>query len=315
MPTKRFPGSNLHLPGRKPGTMDGYKDLKTVTVHTEGVYRPRQDAYAVARYVHSRDIGYHYVISDQQDTVISLYDYDVASRALGNDWRHPWKGVNRRGATRLQICWAGYTLKVPDTKRGTRYHDFAQWIAETVGVPSTTPQNWGHPTRKWANWERPGWSGHCHAPGNNHTDGTRTNPNNLWLPDDKDGCDMSLEYGALAGPKELIIPPDTARWVKWGGPKKSWHPAGSPSLTMSGPTTATVQLRATGALTVVYQLLRSGTNKQVGGGHRDDIQAGRSLTTTQVNIRPKTKLRIKLVNRGRVPVTVDYSQVRVTWCE
>ena len=319
MATKRFPGSNLHLPGRKPGTMDGYKNLRTTVVHTEGVYRPRQNAFAVARYVHARNIGYHYLIGDQQDAVISLYDWDVGSRSCGNDWRRPWKGVNRRGAARLQICWVGYKYKIPTAKRGTRYWDFMQWVNETVGVPSTTPQDWANPTRKWANWEQSGWSGHCHAPGNDHTDGTGTNMNTLWTPDGgglTDGGCMS-EFGRLRRPQDIIIPGGEARYVKWEGQKTGYHPRpGSGSVRLPpGPVTATVDMHCDGQLVLSFMLLERRGSKPVGSTGNHDVLTGSSLVTNMFNMGKKQKLRIRLANKGTRPIKVDRVQLRLAWCK
>ena len=183
---KRFPGCNLHLPGRKAGRMDGYKDLRTAVAHTEGVYRTHQDAIAVARYVHARDIGYHYLIDDQHDKIVSLYDYDVGSRSVRGGL-YPWKSANRRGTIRIQICWVGYKYAIPTRKRGPRYHDFVDWLRDRLGIPSVTPVDWDHPRRRWSAWEQPGWMSHANAPiPNNHTDGRGTDPKTLWTPNDRE---------------------------------------------------------------------------------------------------------------------------------
>ena len=307
--SQRFPGAAVHLNGRYGGTMDGYRGIKKVVLHTEGVKRDSPDALNLARYVHAKNIGYHAIYEYGRDRFVTLYDINVGARAMSNNGTHA-AGPNKRGQYAYQLCWAGELLEIPTDKPMKRnWIRHNEWL-QSMGIPQVTVVNWERPKRSWSDFEESGWVGHCHAPsGNDHTDGTGTKVEKLWTP----RGDI-MEYGQLKAANNLVIPGGESRWVEWPGQKKSWHPKGSSNLLIEGVMTATVEHKATGPINVSFVQIDRKTKEAAGGGDNHHCQSGWNLTTNVMKIRGSRKLRIRVTNRGQDDVVVDRLQFRASWC-
>lgn len=161
------------------GTMDGSHGTRKVIWHNEGVDKPHDshDAYAVAEYVLAKGIGYHLLWDSIHDIVIQLHPATGSARSLFNPGDLPWS-PNKQGEIALQICVVGFGSQsftngpLAGAARIMRYVD-------SLKIPRWN-RGFTRPGRSQRLWIKSGHHGHCHAPGNDHTDPGNISIKRLW---------------------------------------------------------------------------------------------------------------------------------------
>ena len=143
---------------------------RAITLHNEGVDRPHGDGspVAVAEYTRREAVEYHATWNVNTGQWAQLLPFDCAARSLLNAGLDGGIGCNRSGTVNIQICVVGY-----GHKSFTRGKLKNAWVladlADSWDIPWKARKRWPG-SRSVKAWRKSGIHGHCHAPGNDHTD-------------------------------------------------------------------------------------------------------------------------------------------------
>ena len=145
--------------------------VRKLVLHNEGADRNGAgDPVWLAEYVRGKGIEYHAVINLETGKFVQLLPFDAAARSLLNAGLDGGIGDNRSGDVCIQICVQGYGSK-PFTAGRMRGAEVLGEICDAWGIPHKVRKKWGPgASRSTAEWNKSGIHGHCHAPGNDHTD-------------------------------------------------------------------------------------------------------------------------------------------------
>lgn len=165
------------------------KDANTykVVLHNEGADRsaPGMTAKNLAEYVRSKGIEYHLVWNPYTGEVAQLLPATDAARSMLNGGVYNGVGNNRRGKICLQVCIVNFGGK-PFTDSPMKGVEKIVAFADQLGVPRKARSSWGaNAGRGVEQFDKSGWHGHCHSPGNDHIDPAKINIKKMFALADK----------------------------------------------------------------------------------------------------------------------------------